>query len=1255
MKKYIIYTIVFTMLCFDSINTANAKEDSSKDDNGVIPGIVIAKVKPGINFQVIVTSTELLAISKINQAFPHHSSKSDLSRIYNIYINPDISPEEFAAELSNDKIFEYVEPKYLSYISETIPNDTLLGQQFYLSQVNMFNAWDIQQGSPEIIIAIIDNGTDYRHPDLVDNIWINQAEAQGKPGVDDDGNGYIDDIHGWDFGENDNDPIFGTDEARVTVHGTHTAGIASAVTNNITGVAGIGWQCKIMPIKTSEDEATRLIPFGYEGIVYAAANGAHIINNSWGRGGNYSQYEQDIINYAVINGSIVVGAAGNSNQETMFYPAGYVHVIAVAAVNETDQKATYSNFGKFVDVSAPGGDFNAKILNTFPVERGSYGELSGTSMASPVVAGIMGLLMNQFPAATRLQLSRRIILAADNIDELNPDHRGLLGYGRVNAFGTLTEDIQEEEPARITFFKAAANDSVWGNGNFLFERHETIGIDGWYRNFAISSGKNFVLTLSSDDNDLIITQSRVTIDEVPPDSIFTVRNQLKFLIKPDAKSHLTKLVLKYSLDNGIGGSDTLFSIIGKSSVLLVDDDNGRRNVEAYYTAILDHLQVPYLRWDHFRLGTPSPKTLTHFPTVIWFCEWAFPGLDIEDRIAIQHFLNQNGNLFISGQDIGWDLADPASDRYSERAVQFYQEYLHSEYKADNSRSSNVIGIPGTIGQGFEFDIFQPRISVHSQYPEWIEPTDDAQSCFRYDNEKGAGISYKNSNKVLNLGFGFEAVDASSLEDPFRISRHRLELMQRILNKLGPLSHTPIDDMEQSDNPLAIRMKLSSLVNDHQSLSLFWKTDSMSNFSSIAMTDMGNHVFQQHLNLKSYLGKVYYYFQMATPYYQFNLPITGEKQPYSFHIGIDRTPPQFFHIPLKDVFIQHNGRNAAVFVKDNISVDTSSVWLHYKSETEEDSVLMILEQDHWYQSLIPPISLVGDSIQYYFSAGDRAQVPNRSISKMFSYKIGVEDFEYGMDFWKVDSTSWQIDDREFYSGKYCISSFPGQAYPNNSNISLQSKFGLKRKNLKDRVLTLWTKYELEENKDFGFVEISIDNGEIWQTIGNAISGVSDGWNRRSYDLNHFYDETEDTLLLRFRMQTDSSQIQPLAGWFIDDITIHSKGALAVPTKEMTNQTNLPVVHVASNSPNPFNATTRITYQLSVSGKVIFEVYNLRGQLVTKRSLGFQQAGKYDLIWDGTDIQGNLCESGIYFGRLIVKSSNPNSYKKYSKTLKMIYVK
>ncbi len=1254
MKKSIV-SFLTAIILFSNLPGFGFSKDSQLEKKiSTIPGVVVARLKPGAEFNTVSNAIQSAPSLRFNRVFPFHSKASALSRIYNIYFDPALPPEEFAAELSRWDIFDYVEPKYLSFICETTPNDSLLIFQNHLAQVNMFKAWDIQKGAATTVIAIVDNGTDYQHPDLSANIWINQAEARGSSGIDDDQNGYIDDMLGWDFGENDNDPIYGTDESSITVHGTHTAGIAAAVTNNFIGISGVSWNCSFMPIKVSTDDNTYQIPFGYEGIVYAADNGAQVISNSWGRRGLYSQYEQDIINYAVSRGSIVVAAAGNSNIETNFYPASYVHVVAVTAVNELDIKASYSNYGKFIDLSAPGGDLSSGhpgILSTVPIARGSYGEMSGTSMACPLVAGIMGLLVRQFPDFNLLQLSRQAVITSDQIDYLNREYQGLMGHGRINAFRALTEEVQDEEPAKVDLFQIAVYDSIWGNGNFLLERNETIGVDVWYRNYAVSPARNLVVRLTSDDADLIMQKNLTTISFLPADSIFVIRKQLNFRIDSRAMPHLAQLILTYSMDNGEGGCDTVSTFIGKSAILFVDDDeNDTRNIDAFYTAVFDQLEIPYLKWDHALLGTPPPKTIAHFPIIIWSCEWAFPSLSPEDRIALQYYLNQNGNLFISGQDIGWDLADPASDHYSESSIQFYRQHLHALYQADDSGSQTVIGVPGSIGQGMKFKIYQPKIAYHYQFPEWIEPASGADLAFQYENGKGAGISFIGNYKVLNLGFGFEAIDSQLEESPSRFSPDRSELMQRILNQLGPIQHTPLADQEMAPDSLNFSVELSPPIDDLQSLALYWKTDAMTNFAELLMTAMGSNRFEGTLNLQLYQSKMQYYFLLKTPYYQFQLPVTGKNQPYAFYIGLDKAPPEFFHIPLKDIFVQTDQRIVEVLVEDNIAVNTNSVWLHYGTDAEGDSVWMIYKGNQWYQASIPLLAGPGDSISYYFSAADLADVPNKASSPQFSYKIGIEGFEYGLDFWTADSNSWAIDNQEAHSGRCCISSSPDGNYGTNMDNHLNSKWGLKRNLLKDMELSFWTRHQLEENRDFGFVEISLDHGADWQVAGNSITGVFENWYEAVYDLSDFYMPGNDTLLLRFRFKTDSRQNQPMSGWFIDDIAIRCNKASSISDKNMRQKSNMPAMEIYSNWPNPFNAVTKINYQLSIPGDVTFEIFNLLGQSVFKRSVGFQSAGQFDLVWNGVDENGQPSESGIYFGRITLNGAKSNS-----QIIKMIYLK
>ena len=221
------------------------------------------------------------------------NKKSELALIYQFDFDSQFDALEVARDFARDGHILYAEPRYVYRLCEA-PNDSyyVIGQQWYLNKVQGPAAWDIAHGDSTVIIGIVDTGVDWDHPDLADNIWFNSGEDINGDGrftaidwnaVDDDGNGFVDDWHGWDFGGEavpDNNP----DEGE-SVHGTHVAGIAAAVTDNVVGVAGMSWNCVIMPVKVSRNPYPGYLEYGYEGIQYAADNGADVINCSWGRTG----------------------------------------------------------------------------------------------------------------------------------------------------------------------------------------------------------------------------------------------------------------------------------------------------------------------------------------------------------------------------------------------------------------------------------------------------------------------------------------------------------------------------------------------------------------------------------------------------------------------------------------------------------------------------------------------------------------------------------------------------------------------------------------------------------------------------------------------------------------------------------------------------------------------------------------------------------------------------------------------------------
>ncbi|OQX88028.1 hypothetical protein B6D60_02730 [candidate division KSB1 bacterium 4484_87] len=1220
--------ILLFMLCLFLLQTGLFADNPNIDETQILPGVVVAKAKAG---SLSLQKAQLAKlnwdnIKKVEAAFPELSYHSPLSSIFRIHFSENIPPLELARQLSATGFFVYVEPVYMNKIMGIVPNDTLFARQFYLRQTHTCLAWTISSGSPDVVIAIVDNGTDYDHPDLVAHLWTNLAEASSET-------------------------------SRIAAHGTHTAGLAAAVTNNVTGIAGAGFSCNFMPVKVSSDDDPLQIPFGYEGIVYAADNGADIINCSWGHAGNFSQFEQDVINYAVSKGCLIIAAGGNNRSDKLFYPAAYVHVLSVAALDENDHKASYSSYGDFIDIAAPGGDEpigKPGLLSLYPVANGSYGEMSGTSMASPLIAGIMGLLRAQYPNWDVLHLYRQLALSADQIDDKNPDYIGKLGTGKANAYRALTEANVPEAEAEIHFFSAEVSDSIGGNGDFLFERNETVHISAAYQNFSLSAGIGYTLRLSSSDPDLEFLTDEIYVENFPPDSILNLKNALSFRISKDAATHLASLALTFELENGAGGADTIFVPVGKSAVLLVDDDGGK-NIDEFYTFGLEKLKIPFLRWDRESLGSPPPIFMRYFPMIIWFCEWAFPSVDANDRAALTEYLDHGGDLFISGQDIGWDLAEPNGEhgQFSEETLEFYENYLHAIYKNDNSLADQVVGMPATLGQDLKYKIYQPGLPFHFQFPDWIEPADGAVSCFRYENQKGAGVYFQGQHRVLNLGFGFEAIDSKRDENPQRISRPRQEFMRQLFQYLGPLRHQPVADIEDTDSVTVVfETDLSPLVDRTDSLYLFYQLDPLEQFSRVKMNvdDSGKGAVKVHFENLS--GKIEYYFQLRDPYFTFSLPVNAPGATYSFHIGTDTEKPKLAHLPPADIIAQNKPRKITVAVTDNLAVDPNSVKVHFSTELVADSLTMIPVGENLFAAEIPPTGVIGDSVVYFFTASDAAKNANRACSENFSYFIGRENFELGLDYWQTDSLCWRLDDREYRSPMFSMSTFPGGEYQENTDASLLLVPGIPVRALKDISLIFWTKYEMEEGHDFGTVEAKSNQNESWQQIGERISGATDSWQKVKIPLTTFFSETDDSVFVRFHFQSDSSQEKPMAGWFIDDVEFQKDAGTEICTKERSAHLISDLFELFPNFPNPFNATTRFKFLLREAADVRLLILNINGQRVWELRLSKLQAGLHDLYWDGTNAFGGRCTTGIYFLRMTAEKKGRSEKKQLTKTMKMI---
>jgi serine protease len=475
--------------CLQVTNTATAQQSlpfkakrqfimsSDLTQNDYLSKTIVFKLKDqfrniasdrDVNHPLLKMVFESVGINKLAKKFPHNQAPekkfnslgqayADLSLIYELKYTNNYSLENVINQMLATGIMEFAEPHYIYKLENFTPNDpSVTSQSGFLTRIRAYAAWDLllggSQGTSSVVIGIVDSGTDIDHPDLVSQFIHNTADPIN--GVDDDGDGYVDNYTGYDLGGADYNNVVGDNDPDIkgnnNNHGSHVSGCAAASTNNGIGVSGIGFNCKLLPVKCAADNDTRgtggegYIIAGYEGIKYAADHGATIINCSWGgtTGGSYGQV---IIDYATINKNcLVVASAGNSNKDEKSYPGSYNYVLSVAATNSSsDTKASFSTYNYDVDISTPGNGIYETLYNN------SYGSMSGTSMSSPITSGGAGLVQSKFNYTNALQIGQRLKQTSDNHYTSGPNITGAgnpasiyanrLGKGRMNLQRALTD------------------------------------------------------------------------------------------------------------------------------------------------------------------------------------------------------------------------------------------------------------------------------------------------------------------------------------------------------------------------------------------------------------------------------------------------------------------------------------------------------------------------------------------------------------------------------------------------------------------------------------------------------------------------------------------------------------------------------------------------------------------------------------------------------------------------------------------------
>jgi thermitase len=365
-------------------------------------GEILVKFKPGVAASGVSSLHAANGIVRIKQ-LPHGISK--LSAL-NGRMPPRVA-DLLAAYLRDPRV-EYAEPNFIVRALATTPNDTYYSNQWGLPQISAESAWDVQRGSAEVVIAIIDTGIDKTHADL------SGKQTAGS----------------WDFVDNDNDP----DDQNG--HGTHVAGIAAANTNNSAGVAGVSWNSKLLNLRVLDAYGTGEVADVVEAITYAASHDAKVLNLSLGSLSPMTGC-QAAVNYAYSRGCVICAAAGNEYGTVINYPAGCDNVVGVAAVTRTDTHANYSNYNSSVDLCAPGGAATGGINGVYSTYLGNtYTYEAGTSMATPFVAGLTALMMAQYPGWSNDSIVQLMLNSADDLGGAGRDD--YYGYGRINANRALT-------------------------------------------------------------------------------------------------------------------------------------------------------------------------------------------------------------------------------------------------------------------------------------------------------------------------------------------------------------------------------------------------------------------------------------------------------------------------------------------------------------------------------------------------------------------------------------------------------------------------------------------------------------------------------------------------------------------------------------------------------------------------------------------------------------------------------------------------
>jgi hypothetical protein len=733
------------------------------------------------------------------------TASADAYRTYLLEFRTEYPVVSFLEAMLATPYVSVAEPDLLMRLSRT-PNDTQFNTQYDKTIMGAPAVWDLSTGDPDIICAGLDTGVDWRHPDLKDILWVNPGEDNDHDqepwsfddypgdiddldGADNDGNGFADDFLGWDFiqsiggcaanedcdSQQDND-MFGRES-----HGTHVGGIMAAQGNNGLGVAGFTWVGKLMALRCGYLSNTNqgFMPQSatIPGTYYAVANGADIINMSYG-GPGFSSPAQAAATAAWQAGLLLFGASGNDNTSAIQYPAGYDNVIAVNATNSTDRRASFSNYGTWTDLCAPGVSIPSTVIN------GRYESWDGTSMASPNAAGAAALLWALLPDFDNLSIRDLMYLTAENIDALNPGFAGQLGHGRVS----IDAAAQMLLP-NLTVTSGILNDSN-GDSDGRLESGESGAMV-----LAISADANWAnatnvhITASSTDPAITVSNGTHTLPTLAAGSSAPIEITLTAGSIPDA----FWFTLDFAVTTNEGFDRTISHTmrVGRGRVVVIDDDGGDNFQTHFFNALEEAGAIPDL-WTNSLDGTISEHDISEYQGVVWMCgNQTANSLTIAEQEVLSAYLNGGGNLLLSGQGVRNSISEDA----------FFGDYLHAASDADLAGDRQVRGSDGNVLFG-DMNLLLQGGSCGGNGtvgPDRINAVNGGVAAFDYTTVGGTGaVMYEGTYKTLFCAFALEAACGLAGTAHFSV------VLDRVLTWWG-ISTVDVDDHNVLEVPSTIRL------------------------------------------------------------------------------------------------------------------------------------------------------------------------------------------------------------------------------------------------------------------------------------------------------------------------------------------------------------------------------------------------------------------------------------------------------------------